>query len=418
MTPDGWGGARIGEVCSVVTGGTPSRRRRDFWGGTIPWMSSGEIHQRRVTKTREAITEAGFAASSARWIPAGAVMVALNGQGKTRGTAAILKRKVTCNQSLAAVVPRNDVLVADYLFQYLSAKYAAIRRLTGDGGRNGLNLGHIRSIEVACPPLAEQRKIAAILSSVDDAIETTQAVIDQVQVVKRCLMHELLTRGLPGRHTRFQKTEVGEIPASWTVAALSDAVFFQEGPGLRKWLFQDHGRPFLNIRCIRDDGTLDLSSVQYIAEEKAAKSYRHFFLDENDTVLSSSGTLGRMAVVRDVDLPLMLNTSVIRFRTLSEDVCCTSYMRAFLSSDVFRHQILRESQGSAQPNFGPTHLKKVRIPLPPEAEQRAIATAVTLHSERLMVESAYVDRLRQLKSALMSVLLTGELRVTPDPEPE
>ena len=161
MTPDGWRCARIGDLCSVETGGTPSRRRGDFWGGNIPWMSSGEIHQRRVVRTREAITDAGFAASNARWIPAGAVLVALNGQGKTRGTAAILARHVTCNQSLAAVVPRRDMLAADYLFQYLSAKYTAIRRLTGDGGRNGLNLGHIRSIEVAYPPLPEQGDVPA-----------------------------------------------------------------------------------------------------------------------------------------------------------------------------------------------------------------------------------------------------------------
>ena len=268
----------------------------------------------------------------------------------------------------------------------------------------------------ALPPHREQRKIAAILSSVDDAIEKTQAVIDQVQVVKRGLMQDLLTRGLPGRHTRFKQTEVGEIPEEWSLSLLSDVVFFLEGPGLRKWLFRDRGMPFINIRCIRNDGTLDLSSVQYIAEDKAQNSYRHFFLEANDTVLSSSGTLGRMAVVREADLPLMLNTSVIRFRTLNDDVCATSYMRAFLSSEIFLNQVLRESQGSAQANFGPTHLRKVKIPLPPVAEQKVLSAAFTAPSERLMAERTKKKCLAKLKSALMSVLLTGELRVTPDPE--
>ena len=138
------------------------------------------------------------------------------------------------------------------------------------------------------PPLPEQRKIATILSSVDDAIEKTRAVIDQVQVVKRELMQELLTRGLPGRHTRFRQTEIGEIPEEWSLSPLPDAVFFQEGPGLRRWLFRDHGMPFINIRCIKNDGTLDLRNIQYIAEDKAHESYRHFFLETNDTVLSSS----------------------------------------------------------------------------------------------------------------------------------
>ena len=285
------------------------------------------------------------------------------------------------------------------------------------------NLGYSRHFKLLkehliCFPknLCEQRKIAAILSSVDDAIEKTQAVIAQVQVVKRGLMQELLSRGLPGRHKRFKQTEIGEIPEEWSLSLLSDVVFFLEGPGLRKWLFRDRGMPFINIRCIRNDGTLDLSSVQYIAEDKAQNSYRHFFLEANDTVLSSSGTLGRMAVVREADLPLMLNTSVIRFRTLNDDVCATSYMRAFLSSEIFLNQVLRESQGSAQANFGPTHLRKVKIPLPPVAEQKVLSAAFTAPSERLMAERTKKKCLAKLKSALMAVLLTGELRVTPDPE--
>ena len=78
-----------------------------------------------------------------------------------------------------------------------------------------MRAGDIERLEIPLPRIPEQHKIAAILSSVDDAIEKTQAVIDQVQVVKRGLMQELLTRGLPGRHTRFKQTEIGEIPESW-----------------------------------------------------------------------------------------------------------------------------------------------------------------------------------------------------------
>ena len=185
---------------------------------------------------------------------------------------------------------------------------------------------------------------------------------------------------------------------------------------MRKRLFRDYGMPFINIRCINDDGTLDLNNVQYISEDKANKSYRHFFLETNDTLLSSSGTLGRMAVVGESDLPLMLNTSVIRFRTLDEDVCSTGYMRAFLGSDMFLKQILRESQGSAQANFGPTHLRTVKIPLPSAAEQKSLSDAVAVSGERLMAEVKTKDRLTNLKRAIMSALLTGELRVTPNPE--
>ena len=83
----------------------------------------------------------------------------------------------------------------------------------------------VLAIPVGLPPLPEQRKIAAILSSVDDAIEKIQAVIDQVQVVKRGLMQELLTRGLPGRHTRFKQTEIGKIPETWEVSRIGELVY-------------------------------------------------------------------------------------------------------------------------------------------------------------------------------------------------
>ena len=315
--------------------------------------------------------------------------------------------------------PRPELTMPEFVY-YLAKNPAfrsfAISRMRGTSGRQRVPASVFGDFEVGLPPLPEQRKIAAILSSVDDAIEKTQAVIDQLQVVKRGLMQELLTRGLPGRHTRFKQTKIGTVPSSWRLVSLSEVVFFQEGPGLRKWFFRDHGMPFINIRCIKEDGSLDLANVQFISQDKANESYRHFFLEEDDTVLSSSGTLGRIAVVRDIDLPLMLNTSVIRFRTLDEGICSTSYMRAFLRSEFFLNQVLRESQGSAQPNFGPSHLRKVLIPLPSREEQACLAAAVNAPSVRVTTEAAHKERLGKLKSAFMSVLLTGELRVTTDTE--
>ena len=202
------------------------------------------------------------------------------------GALNLADRSLCIGRGLSAITATG--VEAEFLWHALHQSVADLSRVSQGSTFAAISKADLAGLEVPLPSPGEQRKIAAILSSVDNAIEKTQAVIDQVQVIKRGLLQELLTRGWPGQHTRFKKTAVGEIPISWTVAALSDAVFFQEGPGLRKWLFQDHGMPFINIRCIKDDGTLDLSSVQYIAEEKAAKSYRHFFLDENDMVLSGA----------------------------------------------------------------------------------------------------------------------------------
>ena len=413
MAADDWRVATIGELCGVMTGGTPSRRRGDFWGGNIPWMSSGEIHQGRVTDTRESITEAGFAASNVRWIPAGAVVIALNGQGKTRGTAAILQRRMTCNQSLAAILPQQSTLVADYLFQYLSAEYPSIRRLTGDGGRNGLNLKHIRSLRIEYPPLTEQRKIAAILSSVDDAIEKTQAIIDQVQVVKRGLMRELLTRGLPGRHTRFKQTEIEEIPEEWGVCALSDLCdrMFVGIAQAATHAYSERGTPIVRTTNVRENH-LDAENLLFITDEFAREMDRKS-LRGGDVLTARTGYPGTSVVVPESlegaqCFTLLVSRPGLRLR--SRYLCHT------MNSDHGRRIVNRGQAGGAQQNLNVSVFKKARLGVPPLEEQDAICNVLDACYALLDREENWKGVLLDMKSSLMSALLSGEVRVNPDTE--
>ena len=415
MTPDGWKNLLLSDLATIVGGGTPSRRQPAYWDGEVPWATPTDVtglSGRVISKTSSSITSQGLASSSATLLPPNSLLMTTRA---TIGACAVNRVSMATNQGFQNLVPKQNTCV-EFLYYLIRYHKRRLERIAAGSTFLEVSKRAIRSFPITAPLLPEQRKIAAILSSVDDAIEKTQAVIDQVQVVKRGLMQELLTRGLPGRHARFKQTEIGEIPERWTLVPLSEAVYFQEGPGLRRWLFCDEGIPFMNVRYIKEDGFLDVADAKCIAEEKAFRSYRHFFLDANDTVLSSSATLGRMGVVREVDLPLMLNTGVIRFRTLDEDVCSTGYMRAFLSSDTFLSQILRESQGGTRQHFGPTHLRKVQMPLPPRSEQKPLASAVAIPGECARAEAAHLAQLLAVKSALMSVLLTGELRVTPDTE--
>jgi type I restriction enzyme, S subunit len=204
----------------------------------------------------------------------------------------------------------------------------------------------------------------------------------------------------------FVRNAVGDIPKEWSLHPMPDVVYFQEGPGLRNWQYRESGTPFLNIRCIKEDGTIDLDSVQYISNEEAEQKYQHFMLEAGDTVLSSSGTLGRMAVIREEHLPLMLNTSIIRFRSLSEHMLDNSYMRFFLLSTGFAKQFSFESQGSAQSNFGPTHLKKMFMPIPPLGEQSKIAAILTSVDDAITATQRVIDQIEDVKRGLMQQLLT------------
>ena len=165
-----WPLVKIGDVCSLMTGGTPKTSMVEFYeAGTVPWIVSGDVHKQEIFDCEKRITELAVENSNARYLPKDSVLIALNGQGKTRGTVALLRIEgATCNQSIVAINPNNnDELYSDYLFYYLKSQYRKIRNITGDKDRAGLNMPLIREIDVPLPPLAEQKRIAAILDKAD-----------------------------------------------------------------------------------------------------------------------------------------------------------------------------------------------------------------------------------------------------------
>lgn len=178
----------------IITGGTPSTAENKYWGGEIPWLSSTEIHQKRIKNPTSYITEAGLKNSSAKMAPPYSVVVALAGQGKTRGTVAILEREMALNQSLAAIVA-NESTDFTFLYYALEKGYEALRELSsGDGGRGGLNKKILREFEVKIPSSkTEQQAIASILTAMDDELIKLEHEREKIQQIKAGAMDDLLT---------------------------------------------------------------------------------------------------------------------------------------------------------------------------------------------------------------------------------
>lgn len=194
---NGWQKKRIGEVCRLMTGGTPSREKPEYFGGEIKWLVSGDIHQSEIFDCEGRITEAGIKNSNARLLPVNSVMIALNGQGKTRGTVALLRTPATCNQSLVSIYPNNpEILLPEFLYANLHGRYQEIRRMTGDGGndRRGLNMDLIKGIEIPIAPLTEQRRIIDILDESFDEISRLEIIyqrkIGALEALKKSLLHQ------------------------------------------------------------------------------------------------------------------------------------------------------------------------------------------------------------------------------------
>lgn len=164
LCPDGVEYKEIGQIADCTAGATPKTEVIAFWeNGTIPWMSSGEVNRRIIFDTDVKITEMGYSSCSTKMIPPNSVVIALAGQGKTRGLVAITRIPLCTNQSLCAIVTDSS-MNSDFLYHFLRSQYKQLRSISsGDGTRGGLNLSIIKSFLVPLPPLPVQEEIVRIL---------------------------------------------------------------------------------------------------------------------------------------------------------------------------------------------------------------------------------------------------------------
>ena len=181
---------KVGDFAECFAGATPSTKIPSYWdNGNIPWMSSGEVHKGRVQDTDAKITQQGYDGCSTKMVPIHSIVVALAGQGKTRGTVAINDIELCTNQSLCAIVPNEEVNY-EYLFHNLRGRYKELRSMSGDvDGRGGLNLKHIQSIKVIVPPMSEQMKFVSIARQADKSGSGGRESVALMGKVKKSLIN-------------------------------------------------------------------------------------------------------------------------------------------------------------------------------------------------------------------------------------
>ena len=407
--PESWRLVRLRDVAKVETGGTPSRTKPSYWGGSVPWMASGEINQRRVMWTAEHVTQAGLDNSNAKKFPEGTVMLAMNGQGATRGKVTLLGIEAACNQSLAAITGN----CADnlFLFQLLQSSYGHLRALTGDG-RSGLNLGLIRSFTILLPPLSEQRAIAAVLDCIDDAIERTDAVIAATEQLRISLLHELFTRGVPGWHTEWKETPgVGTIPANWEVVRLGERVT-HVGSGVTprggKSAYTKSGIVFLRSQNIHFDG-LRLEDVAYISPETDSSMIRSR-VRPGDVLLNITGaSIGRCALAPNDLATANVNQHVCIIRTT--EAFNPRFVWKWLSTSRSQREIDNTQTGQSRQGLNYQQIRQLRIAQPPRPEQDSIVEILSRVDVAIAEARAERDGFQSLKGSTADALLTGQVRM-------
>lgn len=201
---------KIIDVCSqVYSGGTPNSRHDEYYAnGIIPWLNTGEISFNRIRKTEKYITEAGYNNSSAKWVPANSVIVAM--YGATAGKVAITKIPLTTNQACCNLIINKEIADYRYVYYFLCNKYIELASLANGGAQQNLNAGQIKDFPIALPELKMQTKIADLLSMLDDKIELNNEINNNLYEQARSLFKNYFIDN-PRRD-------------SWEIGAFSDIV--------------------------------------------------------------------------------------------------------------------------------------------------------------------------------------------------
>lgn len=205
--PDSWVQTNVGRIFDVYVGATPSRQREDFWNGEINWVSSSEVAFCRIQSTKENITDEGYKSTSTTIHPIGTVMLAMIGQGKTRGQAAILDIEACHNQNTAALRVPENIAKSEFLYFYLLYKYEETRQVGSGNNQQAMNKTIVQGLEFPLPPFEEQIEI---VDKIESLFEYVERVEGQVQVALDRVNN--LTQSI------LAKAFCGELTAEWREA--------------------------------------------------------------------------------------------------------------------------------------------------------------------------------------------------------
>jgi|JI10StandDraft_1071094.scaffolds.fasta_scaffold18098_2 type I restriction enzyme S subunit len=289
--PEGWKWERIGNLCDLQTGATPSTKRPELFGGNIRWLVSGDINKNEIFECEGRISDLGIQSSNCKIIPENSLLIALNGQGKTRATVAILRIPAALNQSLVAMIPfSNHIVKIEFLYLALKYRYYEIRDITGQNQRRGLNMGLVSELSIPLPPLSEQKRIVT-------KVDSLMALCDRLEVLqKKKVELNSLTR-----NTTFaalgNANEPSELKAAWARVEVNTKYLLDSDEAveeMKKTILQNAIKGNLVPQDSNDEPASELLKKIEVEKEKSL------------TAKGAKNTKGGIEPIKDEDKPYKL----------------------------------------------------------------------------------------------------------------
>ncbi|GEQ99331.1 type I restriction-modification protein subunit S [Iodidimonas gelatinilytica] len=390
---EGWKSVALSELATFHSGGTPNKERSSFWGGPIPWVTVKDMKAMRLNGVGESLTEEG--ANTVRVVPARTVLVLVRGMGLFKDLPVVLcDGPVTFNQDIKALVAKEGVDSEYLAFALIARKSDILRHVDSAGhGTGRLDTDLLKSTPLPLPPLPEQRKIAEILRTWDEAIEKLEALRAAKQNRFTGLKQQIMGRG-------------GAFPERWPLKALSAV----STPVRRKSAGNNH--PVMTISA--KSGFL-MQSDKFARDMAGRSVERYTLLHEGEFAYNkgNSKTAPYGCVFR-LDRPTALVPFVYYCFALKPGLDPEFYEHLF-AAGALNHQLSRLINSGVR-NDGLLNLYSddfysCRVPVPPIDEQRKIARAMTAAKQELALLDEDIEALTRQKRGLMQKLLTGEWRV-------
>ena len=361
LCPNGVEHKRIGDFAMCFPGATPKTTHPEYWeNGTIPWMSSGEVNQEEVTFTEKKITQKGYDATSTKMVPANTVVIALEGQGKTRGSVAITRISLCTNQSLCAIVTDETVL-SEYLFHYMRSQYLKLRDLSaGNGTRGGLNMKMIESYLVPVPPVEIQSEIVGILNGFTNLLMELTAELTARKMQYSYYRDNLLSFNMPA-----SKKKIGEITRVFSAARVHKNEWTQEGvPFYRS---SDVISKFNGVENSRGKAYISFDLYKRLS----AKSGK---IMKDDILITGGGTIGIPYVVPS-DEPIYVKDADLLCIQKSKEFNSRFLYHYFLSTE-FRKYLENITHNATIAHYTISQIENTPVPLPPLDVQTRIVNVL------------------------------------------
>ena len=413
--PVGWQVVRLGEMADFQQGGTPPKHRSDYWDGQIPFVTGADLRERRVSRgnARSFLTVEGLNSGATVICEPGALLLAT----RTRvGLVGIASETMGASQDIT-LLKANGLADTSYLYRTLTSNAALMQRRSRGTTIQGVTREDVNALPILLPPLSEQRAIAAVLDSIDEAIERTDAVIAATERLRDALLHELLTRGVPGWHTEWKEVPgIGVIPADWEVVRLGDVAEVQTGRAVNRKAAR-HGNlqvPYLSVANVKD-GYVDLSVVKtMVVSEAEVGRYR---LQAGDVILTEGGDadkLGRGTVWRGQISPCLHQNHIFAVRPC-KGVLHANFLASFAGSARGKRYFLGAAKQTTNlASINSNQLKQMPIALPDVREQTCVVDILSaLDGYENRTQQLNVN-LQQLKTSTAAALLTGQVRLSPE----